>query len=147
MKTLLPQLKVDIQEYFSNNYDYPEYNDIIVKEKFEKYPNITYPVIAISELNNESDNRFINDSGEQISYLGYQFEIASEQTSTHTAVENVQIIGELLDNLLKNKTYWCLRRIGSFPKQPKRTDNNVIIGYLRYECNLDINTNTIYRRV
>ena len=26
-------------------------------------------------------------------------------------------------------------------------DTNVIVGYLRYECNLDLNTNTIYRRV
>ena len=147
MKTLLPQLKVDLKELFENNEDYPEFKDTIVKEKFEKYPKIHYPIISLSELNNEAVNDFINDSGEQVSYLGYQIEIDCEQTSTHTAIENVQIIGEIIDDYLKGERYWCLRRIGSFPKQPKRTDNNVIVGYLRYECNLDLNTNTFYRRV
>ena len=146
MKTLLPQLKADISSLFNDDM-YSEYNGIIVKEKYEKYPDIHYPIISISELNNEAVDKFINDSGEQVSYLGYQFEIASEQTSTHTAIENVQIIGETIDNYLKGEKYWCLKRVGSFPKQPKRNDNNVIIGYLRYECNLDLNTNTIYRRV
>ena len=37
MKTLLPQLKVDLKELFENNEEYPEFKDIIVKEKFEKW--------------------------------------------------------------------------------------------------------------
>ena len=36
--------------------------------------------------------------------------------------------------------------IGDFAKSPLASDNNVMVGYLRYECNLDIKTNTIYRR-
>ena len=31
------ELKVDLKELFENNEEYPEFKDIIVKEKFEKY--------------------------------------------------------------------------------------------------------------
>ena len=98
------------------------------------------------ELNNEDDIRYSNDSGEQVSYLSYQIRIDCEQTVEHTALENVEIIGEKIDDLMKSERYWCMRRVGSFTKQPHYNDNNVMYGYLRYECNVDINTNTIYRR-
>ena len=42
--------------------------------------------------------------------------------------------------------YYCLRRIGGFPKYPMQNDDNVITGYLRYEAHIEKNTNTIYRR-
>ena len=42
--------------------------------------------------------------------------------------------------------YRCLRRIGDLAKSPLSSDDNVMVGYIRYECNLEIKTNTIYRR-
>lgn len=147
------QLKNDIKEFFSNtdnvkqvdeNYN-GEYSDIIVKERYEKYPKIQYPMITIDEINNEDVQQYF-DGTERISYLAYQFEINCEQSSTKTALQNVNYVGRLLDGYLKQDRYRCLRRIGDFAKSPLASDNNVMVGYLRYECNLDIKTNTIYRR-
>lgn len=150
MITLSHQLKNDIKELFQNDnediYDENEYGDIIVKLQYELYPEPTFPIITISELNNEDVLKYSNDSGEQVSYLSYQIRIDCEQTANHTALENLEIIGEMIDNLMKSERYWCMRRVGSFIKQPHYNDNNVMYGYLRYECNVDINTNTIYRR-
>lgn len=39
-----------------------------------------------------------------------------------------------------------MRRLGSLAEVPLSSDNNIMVGNLRYECNLDIKTNTIYRR-
>ena len=147
------QLKNDIKEFFSNtdnvkqvdeNYN-GEYSDIIVKERYEKYPKIQYPMITIDEINNEDVQQYF-DGTERVSYLAYQFEINCEQSSTKTALQNVNYVGCLLDGYLKQDRYRCLRRIGDFAKSPLASDNNVMVGYLRYECNLDIKTNTIYRR-
>ena len=46
-------------------------------------------MITISELNNEDVNRYHDDKGEMVSYLGYQIEISAKQTKNHTALENV----------------------------------------------------------
>lgn len=146
MISLKTQLKNDLRELFRDNEEYPEYNDMIVKDKYEKYPEITYPIITIDELNNEADDDFFNDSGEQVSYLGYQIRIDCEQTEEHTAWENVEIIGNIVDDYMSGERYYCLRRIGNFAKYPMQNDDNVMVGYLRYEGNVDINTNTIYRR-
>lgn len=146
MVTLSDQLKNDYKELFANNQDYPEFNNIIVKKQYEKYPPIQYPMITINELNNEAVDIFFNDEGEQVSYLGYQIRIDAEQSETHSALENVEIIGNIIDEFMSGERYYCMRRIGNFPKYPMQNDDNVMTGYLRYECNLDINTNTIYRR-
>ena len=147
------QLKNDIKEFFSNtdnvkqvdeNYN-GEYSDIIVKKRYKKYPKIQYPMITIDEINNEDVQQYF-DGTERISYLAYQFEINCEQSSTKTALQNVNYVGRLLDGYLKQDRYRCLRRIGDFAKSPLASDNNVMVGYLRYECNLDVKTNTIYRR-
>lgn len=146
MRSLREQLKVDLQNLFTNNEDYPEYQNTIVKQKYEKYPEITYPIVTIDELNNEAVDRYFNDSGEQVSYLGYQIRIDCEQDEQHTAWENVDIMGNIIDEFMSGERYYCLRRIGSFAKYPMQNDDNVIVGYLRYEGNLEKNTNTIYRR-
>lgn len=142
MITLVDQLKDDIKNYFSVQ---DEYSDILVKEQYEKYPKIKYPAIVIEEIENE-DNATFFDETERVSNLGYQFAIYSEQSLDKTAVQNVRRIAELLDKYLKEPQYRCLRRMGSLAIVPMASDDNVIIGYLRYECSVEINTNTIYRR-
>lgn len=127
-----------------NNYN-GEYENILVKEQYEKNPKKRYPAIIISEINNEDLQQYF-DGSERISYLGYQFEIDSEQSLDKTAIQNVRYIMKLLDGYLKQDRYRCLRRLGDPAIAPLTSDTNVIIGCLRYECNLDIKTNTIYRR-
>ena len=142
MVTLVNQLKSDIKEHFV---DQNNYGNILVKEKFEKYPKISYPAITIEEIENEDNSRFFDET-ERVSDLGYQFAIYSEQSLDKTAVQNVRTIADILDTYLKGPKYRCMRRIGSLVISPLPSDNNVIVGYLRYECSVEIDTNTIYRR-
>lgn len=142
MITLVSQLKTDVKEYFSS---IDKYKNILVKELYEKYPKISYPGITIEELENEDNDRFFDET-ERVSNLGYQFAIHAEQTIDKTAVQNVREIADLLDQYLKGPRYRCLRRMGSLAIAPSRNDENVMVGYLRYECSVEINTNTIYRR-
>lgn len=142
MVTLINQLKDDLKECFSTQ---EKYNNMLVKEKFEKYPKISYPAITIEEIENEDDERFFDET-ERISNVAYQFAIYSEQSLDKTAVQNVREIAEILDTYLKGPRYRCLRRLGSLAITPLPSDDNVIVGYLRYECSIELNTNTIYRR-
>ena len=103
-------------------------------------------MITIDEITNEDLQRYFDDKGENVSYLAYQFDISAEQDAVRTAVENITEIAKLLDSFLKGDRYRCLRRIGPLVKAPMSSDENVMTGYLRYECNLDIQNNTIYRR-
>lgn len=142
MISLSTQLKNDYISLFEND---EEYSDMIVKENYEKYPSISYPMIVIQEITNEDVNQYF-DGDEFVSYLAYQIEIRATQSETRTALENVQVIGEKIDEYMKGNRYRCMRRIGGFTKAPMRSDNNIIVGYLRYECYVDIKNNIIYRR-
>lgn len=142
METLVTQLKDDISSYFKSNQDY---SDILVKEQYERYPKLKYPGITIEEIENEDDYRYFDET-ERVSSLGYQFNIYSEQSIDKTAVQNVREIAKQLDTYLKGDRYRCLRRIGSLVIAPLPSDDNVMVGYLRYDCSLEIGTNTIYRR-
>lgn len=139
---LMDQLKNDIKEYFSN---IPEYKDIMVKEKYDRYPKISYPAITIEEIENEDASRYFDET-ERVTNLGYQFAIYSQQSSDKTAIQNVTDIAILLDTYFKGTKYRCLRRIGSPVKAPLPSDDNVMICYTRYDCALEQDTNTIYRR-
>lgn len=140
--TLLYQVVEDIRNLFLNN---DEYSDMLVKEKYEIYPKITYPATTIEEIQNEDNNRFFDET-ERVSNMAYQFAIYAEQSETKTAVQNVRAIAKIIDDYLKGPRYRCFRRLGSLAMVPLQSDNNVIIGYLRYECSLKLDTNTIYRR-
>ena len=142
METLVTQLKDDISSYFKSNQDY---SDILVKEQYERYPKLKYPGITIEEIENEDDYRYFDET-ERVSSLGYQFNIYSEQSIDKTAVQNVREIAKQLDTYLKGDRYRCLRRIGSLVIAPLPSDDNVMVGYLRYDCSLEIGTNTISRR-
>lgn len=122
-----------------------EYENITIKEKYEKYPPIQYPMIAISEIANEDVERYWEGS-QRINYLAYQIEISCEPTENHSALENVNRIKTILDFYMQEERYKCMRRLSGSPNIPLVTDNNIMVGFLRYECNLDIKTNTIYRR-
>lgn len=142
METLINQLVDDVQMEFKNNIDYSK---LLVKEIYEIYPEISYPAITIEEIENEDNNRYFDET-ERVSNLGYQFTIHAEQSRDKTAIQNVREIANILDTYLKGPRYRCLRRIGSLVIRPMPSDDNVMLGYLRYDCSLEIDTNTIYRR-
>lgn len=139
---LIYQLVDDIQDLFLST---EEYSDMLVKEKYEIYPKITYPAVTIEEIENEDNDRYFDET-ERVSNLGYQFVIHAEQSETKTAVQNVRSIAKTIDDYLKGPRYRCLRRLGSLAIAPHPNDNNVMLGYLRYECALRLDINTIYRR-
>ncbi len=143
MITLIDQLKNDIKNEFKNNSQ--SYNNILVKEKYERNPKIRYPAITIEEILNEDANQYFDET-ERVSNLSYQFTILSEQSATKTAIQNVRTIADELDRYLKGKTYRCLRRVGSPTIAPLPSDDNIMMCYLRYECCVELDTNTIYRR-
>ena len=142
METLINQLVTDVQEAFAIN---GTYSDIVIKEIYEIYPKISYPAITIEEIENE-DNQQYFDETERVTNLGYQFTIHAEQSRDKTAVQNVREIANILDTYLKEPKYRCLRRIGSLTIVPLNNDKNVMLGYLRYDCCVEVDTNTIYRR-
>lgn len=142
METLINQLVDDVQMEFKNNINYSK---LLVKEIYEIYPEISYPAITIEELENEDNDRYFDET-ERVSNLGYQFTIHAEQSLDKTAIQNVREIANILDTYLKGPRYRCLRRIGSLIIRPMPSDDNVMLGYLRYDCSLEIDTNTIYRR-
>lgn len=103
-------------------------------------------MITVEEITNEEVNRYTDENGEYISYNAYEFEISAKQSENYTAEENVVRIRQIVDYLMKTDTYRCLRRISAPRIIPKKSDDNVMLGYLRYDCHIDIKNNIIYRR-
>lgn len=139
---LSTQLKNDYMTLFENS---EEYQDITIKEKYERYPKIKYPMVTIEEVTNENVNQYF-DGHENVSYIVCQIEIAAEQSETLTAVKNAERIADIIDDYMQGDRYRCMRRLGDAAKSPMSSDDNVMRMYLRYECYVDINTNIIYRR-
>lgn len=123
-----------------------EYENIIIKEKYEMYPEIQYPMCTIEEINNSNATRYKDDSGEFASDLGYQFDISCEQSENITAQQNVRRVATIINTYLQGDRYHCLDRIGGLAIKPSISDNNVKTGYLRYNCVVRHDNNTIYRR-
>lgn len=142
MVTLTEQLKVDIKTYFD---DETEYEDMLVKEKFDILPKTKYPCIYIEEIDN-SDNTRYHDETEEVSSLGYIFTINADQSETLTANQNVRNIANLLDSYLKGDRYRCLTRTSGLIIKPLPVDDTIMTGYMIYNCDVEIKTNTIYRR-
>lgn len=136
------QLKNDLEIEFSNHIDYL---DIMIKEKYELYPEVKYPCVLIEEVEN-SDNERFHDETEQVTSLTYVITINAEQSETLTAVQNVRNIANIIDDYFKGERYRSLKRIGGLVMKPLPVDDTVMTGYLTYNCDVEIKTNTIYRR-
>ena len=142
MVTLIEQLKEDVKTYFDEN---TEYEDMIVKEKFDILPKTKYPCIYIEEIDNSDNDRY-HDETEEVSSLAYIFTINADQSETLTATQNVRNIANLLDSYLKGDRYRCLTRVVGPVIKPLPIDDTVMTGYMTYNCDVEIKTNTIYRR-
>lgn len=142
MVTLIQQLKEDLNTYFTTE---TTYTNMIVKEKFDILPKTKYPRIYIEEINNSDNDRY-HDETEEVSSLGYIFTINATQSSTLTAIQNIRNIANLLDTYLKGDRYRCLTRRTGLIIKPLPIDYTVMTGYMTYDCDVEIKTNTIYRR-
>lgn len=123
-----------------------DYKDIVIKEEYELYPEISYPMITIEELSNTDASKYKDDNGEFASNLGYQINISSDQTATYTAQQNVRRIATIINTFLQKNVYKCLDRVGGLVIQPHVNDPNIKTGHLRYNCVVRHDNNTIYRR-
>lgn len=141
-QTLIYQLKDDLQEVFNNH---EEYNNVTVKQQYDDFPSIEFPVVVIYEIENTDVSKFY-DGREHISNISYQIIVYAEQSATKTASDNVQCILNIIRDYMRGPRYHALRRIGNTPITKKHDDDNVKIGYVRYVGRLNIDTNTIYRR-
>lgn len=117
-----------------------------MKEKYEVYPEIKYPMVTIEKIDDNGVERYWDGDNDNIIYYACQVEVYGDETESLTAKENVQEIIDIIDNYMKGERYKCMRRISTPPIVPLQTDDNIMIGYLRYECYLDIKNNIIYRR-
>lgn len=140
--TLLYQLKEDLQDAFE---DSTEYLDVSVKTSYDDFSNISYPCVIIYELDNTYNDRYY-DKREHVKNLSYQFTIMSEGVFDDDAVKRVMLIRQFIENYLNNEKYTCLRQISVTGVERHPNDTNIKIGYMRYDCCIDIDTNTIYRR-
>lgn len=127
---------------------YGEYEDILIKEEYELYPDIRYPNITIDEIENSNATQYKDESGEFASNLGYQITISCDQSATNTAQQNVRRIANIINTYIqdKNGKYYTLDRVGGLGIAPHPIDNNIKVGYLRYRCVIRHDNNTIYRR-
>jgi hypothetical protein len=141
-ETLLDQLKEDLQALFSEDEDY---GDLVVKTAYDGNYDISYPLVVIRELDNYDNSEFY-DGKEHIVDVAYQFNILAGQTATLSAEENVRNIITKIRDFMRGERYHALERLGSSPIVVSRSDRNIMIGFMRYEGCIDIDTNTIYRR-
>ena len=141
-ETLLDQLKNDLQELFDND---AEYNDLTVKTDHDGDEDISYPCVIIEELLNTDVQRFY-DGTEHVIDVGYQFTILAEQSATKDAKTNVRSIINIIKEYMRGIRYHALHRIDSSPDAALPDDNNIRIGYMRYEGRINIDENIIYRR-
>lgn len=141
-ETLLYQLKDDLQTLFDGT---EGYEDLLVKTSYDGNYEISYPLVEIQELMNEDVDKFY-DGSEHVIDVGYQFTIMAEQTETLSAERNVQNIINIIKNYMRGERYHSLRRLGGSPILSLPNDDNIMIGYMRYNGRIDIDTNTIYRR-
>lgn len=141
-ETLLYQLKDDLQLLFNET---EGYEDMRVKTAYDGDYEISYPLLEIQELDNMDVHRFY-DGHEHVVDVGYQFTIMAEQTAELSAEQNVQRIINIVKQYMRGERYHALERLGGSPVLSLSDDNNIMIGYMRYQGRIDIDNNIIYRR-
>lgn len=121
----------------------------MVKKTYDVPKKFTYPLVVVSEILNSENTRYSTNEGEQVTNLTYQVEALCEITKingkVYSAVDSATMLGNKISLLLGGKNY-KMARVGQDVVQPLATDNTIMRHIQRYECCLDLKTNTIYRR-
>lgn len=101
--------------------------------------------IAVQELDNSENQRFTDNDGEHISDLSYQIDCFSRSFEEIEAKDMVILMGNRVNEVLTGENY-RLTRVGTPSIMPIISDKSVMKYSLRYECSLNLDTNTIYKR-
>lgn len=122
----------------------------MVKNAYDIPNKIKYPLVVITEIINSENTKFSTRKGEQVTNLSYQIECLCENTKLSTgdilsAADSAKLLGTKISKLLGGERY-KMARIGQDIIQSSPSDNTVKRYIQRYECCLDLRTNTLYRR-
>lgn len=121
-----------------------EYKDTVIKGIYDENPPVKYPMVTIFEIDNSENERFSTATGEKVSNLGYQIDCYSRQTSHLQATDSAMLMGRIVNRLLGGPNY-KMTRIGTPVFMPLVQDKTVIKYSLRYNCVVELDTNTIYK--
>jgi hypothetical protein len=142
MVTLIPQLKEDIQNLFSERED--SLNVTTVKDAYEELPEGKYPLIVIEEIENTENIYGSTTQGERRTNLGYNIQALARDTEEYTAKQAAKIMLDIVADYLQPPRY-NLSRGGRTPIIPDNRDNTIMFGTQTYTCVYDYDTNLIYR--
>lgn len=122
----------------------------MVKNAYDIPNKIKYPLVTVTELINSENTNFSTRKGEQVTNLSYQIDVYCENTELSTgdilsASDSAKLLGTKISKLLGGEMY-KMARIGQDIIQSSAPDNTVKRHIQRYECCLDLRTNTLYRR-
>ena len=141
-ESLLEQLTTDLKEEFAKH---EEYKNITIKSSYEDYPVIKYPLVLLYEIENSAVSKFY-DLQEHVVNISYQIIVFAKQTENYSAPDNVRNIMGIIRDYMRGEKYHALKRLGNTPITTKHDDENVRIGYMRYDGRINIDENIIYRR-
>ena len=109
------------------------------------YLNYLIHGIAVQEIDNSENQRFTDNEGEHVSDLSYQIDCFSRSYEEIEAKDMVILMGKRVNEVLTGENY-RLTRVGTPTIMPVISDKSIMKYSLRYECSLDLDTNTIYKR-
>lgn len=122
----------------------------MVKNSYDIPNKIDYPLVMVTEILNSENTRYSTREGEQVTNLTYQIECYCKDTKLAdgnilSAANSAKLLGIKISKLLGGIDYKMVR-VGQEVIQDLSVDNTVKRHIQRYECCLDIRTDTLYRR-
>lgn len=107
-------------------------------------------MVTVAEILNSENTRYSTNEGEQVTNLTYQIDSMCKDTKLSdgtilSAADSAKLLGTKISKLLGGSRYKMVR-VGQDVLQSLSIDNTVKRYIQRYECCLDIRTNTLYRR-
>lgn len=104
-----------------------------------------YPGVAVQEIENEENARYTTNEGIHIIDLAYQIDCFSRSHEAFEAKDMVILMGRRVNEILTGKSY-RMTRVGTPALLPLLSEKNIMKYSLRFNCSLDIDTHTIYKR-
>lgn len=122
----------------------------MVKNSYDVPNKIEYPLVTVTEILNSENTRFSTREGEQVTNLTYQIDAYCQNTKLTdgtilSAADSAKLLGIKISKLLGGSRYKMVR-VGQDVLQSLAIDNTVKRHIQRYECCLDLRTDTLYRR-
>lgn len=108
-------------------------------------PKLKYPGVAVQEIENTENTRYTTNEGIHVVDLAYQIDCFSRSFNNFEAKDMVFLMGERVNQVLTGENY-RMSRVGPQSLLPVLSEKNIMKYSLRFECSLDIDTHTIYKR-